>query len=34
MRPFLFALLTLIFTVPAPASTPVDSTLFTTYLLG
>ncbi len=34
MRPFLIALLPLFLAAPAPASTPIDSTLFTTYMLG
>jgi hypothetical protein len=34
MRPFLIALLPLLLAAPAPADTPIDSTLYTTYMLG
>ena len=34
MRPFHIALLPLFLAAPTPAFTPVDSTLFTTYILG
>lgn len=34
MRPYLIALLPLLLAAPAPANTPIDGTLFTTYTLG